>query len=440
MLQNLLPMNQQGASSIADLAWDINNNAASSKDFTSSNGFIFPYQLQPQQQLGGSLNHQWPSNNVHVLTQSMSVQHELQHRQQQQQDNQQNTSAFFGNNSLNNNSSLSNWGSFENLKEPNITQSLMWNSNDNNHKSCSSIINENNDMSFSSLAAALSPTPIKPLMNSNIVSATSLNSSGNQFQSLAKSLKSNHGSVHGTTSPANGNSKAATQRNQEWPSSPAILQTTTTSSTVWDTQDDPYAQSGMLGPWSAFSASRLGEMALSATENGTLAPASSTKKTPKNQDKPKRPLSAYNIFFKEERHRILAEIPDEDAKQSTSTRKRKKRPHGKIGFESLAKAIGKRWQALSDDELAVYKAKAQQDLQRYKQEMKVYAASEVVRKRRAAAAPSEQNELPEPTPLLSGLDQVDSGFSIQELFQPQFISSPNKKTCLNPNMFRHLRS
>lgn len=114
-------------------------------------------------------------------------------------------------------------------------------------------------------------------------------------------------------------------------------------------------------------------------------------KKPKN--KPKRPLSAYNIFFRDERANILAGIPDKDdeededqnddhddgldgPKKKSSGKKRKRPPHGKIGFESLAKIVGQRWKELKPEELAKYKKLADVDMVRYRAEMESYVAKQ----------------------------------------------------------------
>jgi len=137
---------------------------------------------------------------------------------------------------------------------------------------------------------------------------------------------------------------------------------------------------------------------------------SSRSKLPKGM--PKRPLSAYNIFFKEERSKILEDIPSppgfhtsanfEDAgdidKEESSCMERRRRtplrpghmkdtsvdkkrqPHGKIGFETLAKTIGSRWKCLDNDRLAHYKALAKEDMARYKSEMETYHKKEAEKK------------------------------------------------------------
>jgi len=144
-----------------------------------------------------------------------------------------------------------------------------------------------------------------------------------------------------------------------------------------------------------------------------------TKKM-KVKGKPKRPLSAYNFFFREERGRILDSMPkaekkskkkkkddDDDTKKEEGSDDEKKKedkgdndskkdgkntkggkeydqtgtdgkkiPHGKIGFENLAKLIGKRWQELDADGVEKYKKLADQDMTRYKKEMEVFLTKE----------------------------------------------------------------
>ena len=152
--------------------------------------------------------------------------------------------------------------------------------------------------------------------------------------------------------------------------------------------------------------------------------------------KPKGPLSAYNQFFKYERKRILegfnkeqekemknegdVEKKDEGDKTGNEVEKKdeteaedsvkkedaeekeqpksgdpaeseeeskkieqkgsipeeklnvKKKPHGKIDFDNLAKTIGQRWAKLPAKELAVYKELANDDMKRYTREMEVF--------------------------------------------------------------------
>lgn len=102
------------------------------------------------------------------------------------------------------------------------------------------------------------------------------------------------------------------------------------------------------------------------------------------KNKPKRPLTPYNYFFKDERKVILAEreeiSPDKvHAIEKSDWHKRKGRtkPHGKISFHELGRMIGERWAALNPTRVAFYEAKARADRERYDRELKEYAVVEL---------------------------------------------------------------
>lgn len=88
------------------------------------------------------------------------------------------------------------------------------------------------------------------------------------------------------------------------------------------------------------------------------------KKWKKPKDKPKRPLSAYNAFFREERADILARLQSEAPEESKKA--------ARISFEDLGKKIGKRWRELPADKLDYYKDIAQNDTLRYQRELQLW--------------------------------------------------------------------
>jgi hypothetical protein len=76
--------------------------------------------------------------------------------------------------------------------------------------------------------------------------------------------------------------------------------------------------------------------------------------------KPKRPLSAYNMFFKEEC----------DKKRSEKKSKRKR--GNKCSFQEMTARIGSKWRALDDEFKARYQQLADSDTERYKHERGLY--------------------------------------------------------------------
>jgi hypothetical protein len=100
------------------------------------------------------------------------------------------------------------------------------------------------------------------------------------------------------------------------------------------------------------------------------------RKWKKPAGKPKRPLSAYNLFFRLDRERIVKgleekKITEEDvAKISTETndgqeKRVHSKSHGKIGFRDLSRVIGQRWKALDAETKTLFQQRAAAEKERY---------------------------------------------------------------------------
>jgi len=121
-----------------------------------------------------------------------------------------------------------------------------------------------------------------------------------------------------------------------------------------------------------------------------------TKKKPK--DKPKRPLSAYNYFFKEQREKTLKVVLAEDPSKVVNepgtedyldedTIARLRKEGGKVSFEEMGKLIGQRWKNIDPDRLAKYSELASEDTERYKKEMQTYNGRQEAKMRSEALKP-----------------------------------------------------
>jgi len=150
--------------------------------------------------------------------------------------------------------------------------------------------------------------------------------------------------------------------------------------------------------------------------------------------KPKRPLSAYNIFFKNERAKLLQAQSNppsrrqrEEAKSSSAYGEAKAQPvldnqthlrdddktaekeddsvsetssnvddkvplKQKIGFSELGKKIGAKWKEISPEEHQIYNEQAAAEKERYNDETKAYKYALAARKKAAKKANNEASK------------------------------------------------
>ena len=104
-------------------------------------------------------------------------------------------------------------------------------------------------------------------------------------------------------------------------------------------------------------------------------------------EKPKRALSAYNLFFKEERERLLA------SRQVRASGKPRK-SHGKCGFQEMASIIGSRWRSIDADYKEMLKRDAKIRMDKYKRDIKEYRRQqELIKEMQGGAAQGQQAEI-----------------------------------------------
>jgi len=115
-------------------------------------------------------------------------------------------------------------------------------------------------------------------------------------------------------------------------------------------------------------------------------------KRPKN-GRPKRALTAYNLFFKDQREQILADLrqqgdPDNARHESSTDR-------ASIGFEEMGKRIAVKWKKLDSSMRRSYETRAKAEKQKYNAELADYMQN--ARNEREAKLASLQASVSEET-------------------------------------------
>ncbi|KAI2511323.1 high mobility group [Fragilaria crotonensis] len=136
------------------------------------------------------------------------------------------------------------------------------------------------------------------------------------------------------------------------------------------------------------------QLKLGSIESVTISSAkvSKRKKWKKPKDKPKRPLSAYNLFFQHERERLLhgddepAPAVSHAASQAADEilpPEAGRRVDGRIGFAALAKEVASKWRLLEPHQKESFEKEAEKEKERYKLELSVWKRNQAKREQEA---------------------------------------------------------
>eukprot|EP00977_Amphora_coffeiformis_P027927 scaffold34664_cov240-Amphora_coffeaeformis.AAC.7 len=158
-----------------------------------------------------------------------------------------------------------------------------------------------------------------------------------------------------------------------------------------------------------------------------------SKEKAREGDKPKRPLSGYNLFFRDKRKQLLEALPDRDGAKP-------RRTHGKICFKELATRISGMWNTLDEQNKSYYQALGQEEREKYYVELEKYKARQ--RAIEQATVPSSTMNV-ETTSVPSRTGILNSPLPSSDPLEPLCLSQSPTNTSeltkrLDPEQMSHL--